>query len=92
MIGYARFGRIMLVFSSLLLLAGCAGFQVRTAVVAAPEAGQAVATLQRVSNEQNNCKCFDAEATVNLSISNWSGTRAASFSGYLQTMSPSRLN
>ena len=91
MIGHARFGRIILVFSCLLLLAGCAGFQVRTAVVSGPEAGAAAAALRRVSGGQNNCKCFDAEVFVNLSISSWSGDRAASFSGYLQTMSPSQL-
>ena len=91
MIGHVLFVRIVLVCSSLLLLAGCAGFQVRSAVVSEPEAGAAAAALQRVSTGQNNCKCFDAEVFVNLSISSWSGDRAASFSGYLQTMSPSHL-
>jgi hypothetical protein len=91
MIGHARFGHIILLFSCFLLLAGCARFQVRTAVVAGPEAGAAVAALQRVYSGQSNCKCFDAEVMINLSISSWTGDRAASFSGYLQTMSPSHL-
>jgi hypothetical protein len=91
MIGHARFGSTILVLSCFLLLAGCAGFQVRTAVVSGPEAGAAAAALQRVYSGQNNCKCFDAEVTVNLAISSWSGDRAESFFGYLQTMSPSHL-
>ena len=91
MIGRVRLVRIVLVCSCLLLFAGCAGFQVKTAAVAESEAAAAAAVLHRVLTGQNDCECFDAEVFVNLSISSWSGDRAASFSGYLQTLSPSHL-
>jgi len=74
-----------------LLLAGCAGFQVRGAVVTGPEGRAAAAALQNIAADHDRCKCFEAEVTVNLAISSWGGNRAASFSGYLQTMAPSYL-
>ena len=74
-----------------LVLAGCAGFQVRTAVVSGPEAETATAALRKMAGDHDRCKCFEAEVTVNLAISSWSGKRAALFSGYLQAMTPSYL-
>ncbi len=91
MIEYARLGRFIPVFICLLLLAGCAGFQVGTAVVSGPEAGEAAATLQRVFAGPNPCTCFDAEVTANIAMSSWGIDRAASLTGYLQTQSPSKL-
>ena len=74
-----------------LLFAGCAGFQVRSAVVSGPEGRAATAALHKMAADHERCRCFEAEVTVNLAISSWSGDRAASFSGYLQTMAPSYL-
>ena len=73
------------------LLAGCAGFQLRTAVVSGPEGRAATAALEKMSADLDNCRCFDAEVTVNLAVSGWGRDRAAFFSGYLQTMAPSYL-
>jgi len=74
-----------------LLLAGCAGFQVRTPVVSGPEGRVAAATLDKMAADQDPCKCFEAEVTVKVAISSWGGDRAASFSGYLQALKPSSL-
>jgi hypothetical protein len=74
-----------------LLLAGCAGFQMRTAVVSGPEATAAAAALQKMTAAHDRCRCFEAEVTVNLAISGWGGDRAVFISGYLQTMAPSYL-
>jgi hypothetical protein len=74
-----------------LLLAGCAGFQVRTEVVSGPEATAAAAALQKMAGEHDRCRCFEAEVTVNLAFSSWGGDRIASLPGYLQTMAPASL-
>lgn len=74
-----------------LVLAGCAGFQVRTAAVSGPEARTAAAALAKMAADLGSCRCFDAEVTVKLAVSSWGRDRAAFFPGYLQTMAPSYL-